>query len=130
MKKSILDGLLETRTRGGRMLGADESTELWRHPSIKSNLRLKIFSSDANKCSRSRGEAFRAKVAKHIFELLCKQIIVNVCQNLGNVSARQVIFLRNFISKVANGRQWLWHSWQSGCFLYHWSILLTFDLLL
>ena len=29
--KSI-DGVLGTRTRGGRMVGADESTELWRHP--------------------------------------------------------------------------------------------------
>ena len=29
--KSI-DGVLGTRTLGGRMLGADESTELWRHP--------------------------------------------------------------------------------------------------
>ena len=24
--------MLGTRTRGGRMVGADESTELWRHP--------------------------------------------------------------------------------------------------
>ena len=31
--KSI-DGVLGTRTRGGRMEGADESTELWRHPRI------------------------------------------------------------------------------------------------
>ena len=30
--KSI-DGVLGTQTRGGRMVGADESTELWRHPS-------------------------------------------------------------------------------------------------
>ena len=29
--KSV-DGVLGTRTRGGRMVGADESTELWRHP--------------------------------------------------------------------------------------------------
>ena len=29
--KSI-DGVLGTRTRGGRMEGVDESTELWRHP--------------------------------------------------------------------------------------------------
>ena len=29
--KSI-DGVLGTRTRGGRMVGADEFTELWRHP--------------------------------------------------------------------------------------------------
>ena len=31
--KSI-DGVLGTRTRGGRMVGADESTELWRHPNF------------------------------------------------------------------------------------------------
>ena len=31
MKKSI-DVVLRTQTRGGRMVGADESTELWRHP--------------------------------------------------------------------------------------------------
>ena len=31
IQKSI-DGLHWTRTRGGRMLGADESHELWRHP--------------------------------------------------------------------------------------------------
>ena len=36
LKKSI-DGVLGTRTRGGRMEGADESTELWRHP-IKNHL--------------------------------------------------------------------------------------------
>ena len=29
--KSI-DGVLGSRTRGGRMEGADGSTELWRHP--------------------------------------------------------------------------------------------------
>ena len=29
--KSI-DGVLGSRTRGGMMEGADESTELWRHP--------------------------------------------------------------------------------------------------
>ena len=29
--KSI-DGVLGTRTRGSRMVGADKSTELWRHP--------------------------------------------------------------------------------------------------
>ena len=27
-----LDGMLGTRTRGGRMEDADESTVLWRHP--------------------------------------------------------------------------------------------------
>ena len=27
-----LDGVLGTRTRGGRMVGAYKSTELWRHP--------------------------------------------------------------------------------------------------
>ena len=32
--KSV-DGVLGTQTRGGRMVGADESTELWRHPSFK-----------------------------------------------------------------------------------------------
>ena len=29
--KSV-DGVLGTRTRGGRMDGSDESTEQWRHP--------------------------------------------------------------------------------------------------
>ena len=29
--KSV-DGVLGTQTRGGRMVGADEFTELWRHP--------------------------------------------------------------------------------------------------
>ena len=33
MKKSI-DGVLGTQTRGGRMVGTDKSTELWRHPKI------------------------------------------------------------------------------------------------
>ena len=32
--KSV-DGVLGTRTRGGRMVGADESTELYRHPMIE-----------------------------------------------------------------------------------------------
>ena len=27
-----VDGKLGTQTQGGRMVGADESTELWRHP--------------------------------------------------------------------------------------------------
>ena len=31
--KSV-DGMLGTRTLGGRMVGADESTELWRHPIV------------------------------------------------------------------------------------------------
>ena len=31
--KSI-DGVLGTRTQGGRMVGADKSTEVWRHPVI------------------------------------------------------------------------------------------------
>ena len=31
--KSI-DGVLGNRTRGGMMEGADESTELWRHPPL------------------------------------------------------------------------------------------------
>ena len=30
-EKSV-DGVLRTRTRGVRMVGTDESTELWRHP--------------------------------------------------------------------------------------------------
>ena len=29
-----IDGVLGTRTRGGRMGGADKSTELWRHPNL------------------------------------------------------------------------------------------------
>ena len=32
MKKTYLDGVLGTQTQGGRMAGADESTELLRHP--------------------------------------------------------------------------------------------------
>ena len=31
-----IDGVLGTRTRGGRMVGPDESTEQWRHPFIPS----------------------------------------------------------------------------------------------
>ena len=31
----IVDGVLGIRTRVGRMVGADESTEQWRHPSMK-----------------------------------------------------------------------------------------------
>ena len=31
--KSI-DGVIGTRTQGGRMVGIDESIELWRHPSF------------------------------------------------------------------------------------------------
>ena len=34
LKKSI-DGVLGIRTRGGRMEGANECTELWRHPHIE-----------------------------------------------------------------------------------------------
>ena len=30
-EKSI-DGVLGTRTRGGKMVSADKSTEIWRHP--------------------------------------------------------------------------------------------------
>ena len=33
LKKSV-DGVLGIRTRGSRMVGADETTELWRPPSI------------------------------------------------------------------------------------------------
>ena len=41
--KSI-DGMLGSRTRGGRMEGADESTELWWHPTIiESFNRTRIF---------------------------------------------------------------------------------------
>ena len=29
------DGVLGTQTQGGRMVGADESTELWRDPKYK-----------------------------------------------------------------------------------------------
>ena len=29
------DGVFWTQTQGGRMEGADESTELWRHPSSR-----------------------------------------------------------------------------------------------
>ena len=39
--------MLGTQTRSGRMEGADESTELWRHPLIK-----KVFSFNKNTLSR------------------------------------------------------------------------------
>ena len=32
INEKSLDGMLGSRTRGSRMEGADESTELWRHP--------------------------------------------------------------------------------------------------
>ena len=32
LNDKTVDGVLGTRTRGRRMEGADESTELWRHP--------------------------------------------------------------------------------------------------
>ena len=34
IKYKSVDGVLGTRTWGGRMVAADESTELWRHPKI------------------------------------------------------------------------------------------------
>ena len=37
------DGVVETRTRGGRMEGTDESTELWRHPENKTYNNNKIW---------------------------------------------------------------------------------------
>ena len=41
--KSV-DGVLGTQTGGGRMVGADESTELWRHPQLLKDLLLgKIY---------------------------------------------------------------------------------------
>ena len=40
--KSI-DGVFGTRTRGGRMVGTDESTELWRHPPILICYTLELF---------------------------------------------------------------------------------------
>ena len=33
-----IDGVLGSRTEGGRIEDADESTELWRHPNIKNVL--------------------------------------------------------------------------------------------
>ena len=38
-----VDGVLGTRTRGSRMVGADESTELWRQPNINFVVILVIF---------------------------------------------------------------------------------------
>ena len=32
MNEKSIDGGLGTRTQGGRVVGAEESTELWRHP--------------------------------------------------------------------------------------------------
>ena len=34
MNDKIVDDVLGTRTQGGKMVAADESTELWRHPSM------------------------------------------------------------------------------------------------
>ena len=42
-EKSI-DGVLGTQTRGGRMVGADESTELWRHVIMFPNERYRHLS--------------------------------------------------------------------------------------
>ena len=39
IEKSI-DGVLGIRTRGHRMVGADETTELWRPPALHSYLRF------------------------------------------------------------------------------------------
>ena len=36
------DGVLGTRTQGGLIVGADESTELWRHPLAEFVIRLVI----------------------------------------------------------------------------------------
>ena len=36
--KSV-DGVLGTQTRGGRVVGADESTEIWRHPTVANLLK-------------------------------------------------------------------------------------------
>ena len=40
--KSI-DGVLRTRTGGGGMIGAEESTELWRHPQLGKFVKLVKF---------------------------------------------------------------------------------------
>ena len=42
--KSV-DGVLGTRTRDGRMVGADESSELWRYPTPLHCLSVKLFPS-------------------------------------------------------------------------------------
>ena len=39
----MVDGVLGTQTRGGRMEGADKSTELWRHPNQNSKFGLPKF---------------------------------------------------------------------------------------
>ena len=39
MKESV-DGVVGTQTRGGRMEGADKSTELWRHPTRTISFKL------------------------------------------------------------------------------------------
>ena len=40
--KSI-DGVLGTRTQGGRIVDTDESTELLRHPAANKSLKMPIF---------------------------------------------------------------------------------------
>ena len=48
----IVDGVLGTQTRGGRMEGADNSTELWRHPNLlKKLLGGQAMTRDILKCT-------------------------------------------------------------------------------
>ena len=50
--KSI-DGVLGTQTRGGRMVGTDESTELWRPPPHnKHSLHCSFHASQMSKCQQ------------------------------------------------------------------------------
>ena len=53
MIKSI-DGVLGTRTQGSRMVGTDESTELWRHPK-----RSKFYSVERLSGWRIKGWIYR-----------------------------------------------------------------------
>ena len=58
----INDGVLGTRTRGSRMEGADESTELWRHPLHFVSVMLALGTS--------------ARQAFHINQSINKQVFV------------------------------------------------------
>ena len=53
--KSI-DGILGSQTRGGMMEGADESTELWRHPT-KSPYKFIQFKAFSRMFFRQRNDA-------------------------------------------------------------------------
>ena len=55
-EKSV-NGVLGTRTQGGKMVGADESTELWRHPNNKLIHLIKFKIALRNKKAKRSGLA-------------------------------------------------------------------------